>query len=102
MAARIFICALPLGWGYSRRIEPRKHRREPDTVLRNSALPVICRRSDIARYRSVAYEYVQQLITTQTLKTVGSLPIFGKTYRSRAAHCAREHGLLGDRPNRAT
>lgn len=62
---------------------------EPDTVLRNSALPVICRRSDIARYRSVAYEYVQQLITTQTLKTVGSLPIFAKTYRSRAAHCAR-------------
>jgi hypothetical protein len=62
---------------------------EPDTVLRNPALPIICRRGEIAKYRPVADEYVKRLLQTQTLKTVGSLPVFGKTYRGIAAHGLR-------------
>src|ERR1700734_3743019 len=68
---------------------------EPDAVLRNPTLPLICPNSEIKNYVSVARDYIARLCATQTLKTVGLLPIFPKAYRNRVAHGVRLALILG-------
>ncbi len=66
---------------------------EPDIVLREERLPVLCRVEDVERYRDVARVYLDRLIDVRTLKAAGSLPVFQKNYRSALA-CRLRSGII--------
>jgi hypothetical protein len=68
---------------------------EPDTVLRSAALPRVCHRDEIDAYVHAAREYLYRLQTIQTLKTVGRLPIFAKSYRSTPSAILRNVAIAG-------
>jgi Sulfotransferase family len=58
------------------------YRHEPDTVLRNDALPYLCPREGVNEFRDSARQYLMQLTDVRTLKSAGSLPLFEKRFRS--------------------
>jgi hypothetical protein len=65
------------------------YRNEPDTVLREPRLPLLCPPEEIGRYRDIARTYVERLLDVRTLKTAGSMPIFAKRYELPLAHPLR-------------
>ncbi len=71
------------------------YRHEPDTVLRDERMQNYFGAEDIPRFRSVAEDYLRRLIDTRTLKTVGSLPVFPKSYYSSAAQGSRRAMIYG-------
>ena len=65
------------------------YRNEPDTVLHEPRLPLLCPPEDIGRYRDIARAYVERLLDVRTLKTAGSMPVFAKRYAMPLAHPLR-------------
>jgi len=68
------------------------YRHEPDTILRDSELPVLCSSADFERYRIRAQGYLESLAEVRTLKSAGSLPLFSKKYRTRSGNL--QHALI--------
>jgi hypothetical protein len=66
------------------------YRHEPDTVLRSNRLPNLCAREAVSKYRDEARRYLSELMDVRTLKAVGSLPQFPKTYYSTFGRGLRE------------
>jgi hypothetical protein len=58
------------------------YRHEPDTVIRNDAIPYLCPREAVSNFRSQAREYLVRLVDVHTLKSAGSRPVFQKRFRS--------------------
>ncbi len=58
------------------------YRHEPDEIRPNKSIPYFCAPDDYPRFASEAAAYIEQLIGITTTKTVGTLPIFSKAYRS--------------------
>jgi hypothetical protein len=56
------------------------YRNEPDSVLHEPRVPLLCQPEDIARYRAIAHDYIERLLEIRTLKTSGSLPVFAKHF----------------------
>ena len=65
------------------------YRHEPDTVWRGRHLPVWPPAMPSAAALAEARVYLDQLLTTRTLKTMGSRPIFPKAYRGAVAERVR-------------
>jgi hypothetical protein len=70
------------------------YRHEPDTALRSHNLPYLCSREDVPRFREEARRYVLELMNVRTLKSVGSLPLFPKSYYGRLAYHVHEALVL--------
>jgi len=58
------------------------YRHEPDTVIRNDAIPYLCPREGVSEFRYQAREYLARLMDVRTLKSAGSMPVFQKQFRS--------------------
>src|SRR6185369_10661099 len=58
------------------------YRHEPDTVIRNDAIPYLCPREGVSEFRYQAREYLARLMDVRTLKSAGSMPVFQKKFRS--------------------
>jgi len=71
------------------------YRHEPDTVLREERLPVLCRPEEVARYRDTARAYLDRLLDIRTLKSAGSLPVFAKRYHGPLAQQVRAGIVFG-------
>ncbi len=69
------------------------YRNEPDTVLHEPRLPLLCPPEDIARHRALTADYLTRLIALRSLKSAGSLPVFRKRDQSKLAHRLRT-GLI--------
>ena len=72
------------------------YRHEPDTVLRNLDVPIMCDIEETDAYRDLVCDYLARLTEIRTLKAAGSLPIFTKDYRGRLRqlrHTAFIYGL---------
>src|SRR5580704_15560833 len=52
------------------------YRNEPDSVLHEPRVPLLCQPEDIGQYRAIAHDYIERLLDIRTLKTSGSLPVF--------------------------
>jgi hypothetical protein len=65
------------------------YRNEPDSILEEPRLPPICKLAAIDQYRDVAGDYIDRLLRTHTLKSSGSLPVFGKDFLLPLAHPLR-------------
>jgi hypothetical protein len=65
------------------------YRNEPDTVLHEPRLPLLCPLEDIARYRDIARDYIERLLRVRSIKSAGSLPVFAKRYEWPLAHPLR-------------
>ncbi len=70
------------------------YRHEPDIVLREGRLPMICPRADWPRHRDLARAYMLRLLDTATVKTVGPPPSFGKSFRGFPTHAFRTGAAL--------
>jgi hypothetical protein len=57
------------------------YRHEPDTVLRNDLLPYLCPRESVSEFREQARDYLLRMMDVRTLKSAGSVPLFGKAFR---------------------
>jgi hypothetical protein len=57
------------------------YRNEPDLILRDAQIPMLCQVEEIESFRDRARLYLQQLVNVRTLKATGSLPIFAKHYQ---------------------
>ena len=71
------------------------YRHEPDTVLRDQRMQNYFTSEEIPRFRPVAEAYLRRLMDTRTLKTVGSLPVFPKSYYSSAVQNTRRGMIYG-------
>jgi hypothetical protein len=60
------------------------YRFEPDTVDRRGRPPYICTPDDIPRYLQATEAYLDRMTRVRTLKSVGSLPYFKKSFRNSA------------------
>jgi Sulfotransferase family len=69
------------------------YRHEPDTILRNTAIPFLPKLEEIALFREAATRYLEALAAVRHPKVAASLPMFPKAYRS--ATLDRLHRLLG-------
>ena len=56
------------------------YRNEPDSVLHEPRVPLLCQPEDIGKYRAIAHDYIERLLDIRTLKTSGSLPVFAKHF----------------------
>ena len=56
------------------------YRNEPDSVLHEPRVPLLCQPEDIGQYRAIAHDYIERLLDIRTLKTSGSLPVFAKHF----------------------
>ena len=66
---------------------------EPDTVVRSkSYLPPYIEDGDLEALQSAARQYCERMVSARTIKTVGSTPIFNKTYRGFGANLS--HSLM--------
>ncbi|MGN6514342.1 MAG: sulfotransferase family protein [Rhizomicrobium sp.] len=65
------------------------YRHEPDTVLRNQHLPVLCPRGEVDSYRREARQYLLRLLNVRTQKSAGSLPTFPKSYNGPVSRAVR-------------
>src|SRR6185312_14564031 len=71
------------------------YRHEPDTVLRDQRMQNYFSSEDIPRFRHAAEAYLRRLMDTRTLKTVGSLPVFAKSYYSPTVQGSRRGMIYG-------
>jgi hypothetical protein len=71
------------------------YRNEPDTVLHERRLPLLCPLEDIGRYRDIARDYIERLLGVRTIKTAGSLPVFAKRYEWPLVHSLRLLWIYG-------
>ena len=58
------------------------YRHEPDTVVRNDAIPYLCPREAVNEFRYQTREYLTRLMDVRTVKSAGSMPAFKKQFRS--------------------
>jgi len=65
------------------------YRNEPDSVLHEPRLPLICPPADVTQYRAIACDYIDRLLRIRTLKSSGSLPVFSKHFALPLAHPLR-------------
>jgi sulfotransferase family protein len=70
---------------------------EPDTVLQSAALPAVCRCDETVAYVPVARDYLYRLQMMRTLKPVGSMPFFAKSYRRMPSAILRNIAIAGMR-----
>jgi hypothetical protein len=56
------------------------YRNEPDAVLHEPRVPLLCPPEDIPQYQAIAHAYIERLLRIRTLKTCGSLPVFAKQF----------------------
>ena len=73
------------------------YRHEPDTVLKSTRIPKIVHQSEVHAYLERARHYLYQLAGVRTLKSAGSLPVFRKSFRSRAANAVLRAYVYGVR-----
>ena len=70
------------------------YRHEPDTVWRGRHLPIWPPPTPTPAILAEARAYLDRILTTRTLKTMGSRPIFPKAYRGAAAERGRRALIL--------
>ena len=73
------------------------YRHEPDLVVTNHHIPLICPEEEFERYLLPMRDYVGRLIATRSLKSLGSLPVFAKAHDNRLTHAARVSVIVGMR-----
>ncbi len=65
------------------------YRNEPDTVLHEPRLPLLCPAEQVAAHRPLARDYLDRLLALRSLRSSGSLPTFRKRGQSLTGHRLR-------------
>ena len=82
------------------------YRHEPDSVLRDAAIPLVAPSEEIPRLEVATRHYVEKLITIRTPKVSGKTPVFKKEYytplqyylRSFQVYAYKAYERLGGAP----
>jgi len=73
------------------------YRHEPDLTVKGCPLPSVCDQADYPSLAAPARAFVDRLIAARDLKSVGSLPVFRKSFDRPLGRAARVAAVLGVR-----
>ena len=74
------------------------YRHEPDSVLRDAAIPLVAPSEEIPRLEVATRHYVEKLITIRTPKVSGKTPVFNKEYYTPLQYYLRSFQVTPIRP----
>jgi Sulfotransferase family len=77
------------------------YRHEPDDVIGQKELPLVCPIEDIPRYTDAARRFVARLTNVRQIKSVGTWPVFAKQFQPFPAPFIRRALVVGVRAAQA-